>query len=582
MLFPALKRLACPLCCFAFFSLAAVSRAQTGHEERRSAAMRPASIVEDNAVVDQRSRATPWQIAAHHMNPKRDEPAQLPLRSIIIPALDRPREPPRLGQEGEIGWNAGGSCLLRPADPTLAVGPSHIMTATNERLKIFTKEGTQLFDATWPSFFGPVLPPETYNADPKLLFDSQSQRWFVLILALRIPDRYSHFMLAVSDDADPQGVWKKYALDSALNGDVDSYAWSDFPGLGICDDALMITANMLSRQTPVHLYVKLRVIPKAALLAFADEVAWTDLWPLTDIAGDIAFTVQPAASVGPAPIGFLAHGSFGDRLTIYALEDPAGAALLRKTGLPVTPFLPPTNVPQPGGSPRLSAIDNRVFQVGWRAGRLFLSHHHKLDGRTAVRWYELDTSAWPSGMALLQQGDVADSLAHLWFPSIAFNAAGAALTVYCRSGPAEFPSIYVSARSPLDPPGQMRPASPTYQGVRRYDGNGANPLRWGDYSAVVVDPLDDDAFWSFHMAPDPDNGACWITWLQQSRAPQVCQGDADGDADVDLFDVAAHASAFGACLGDPAYAPAVDMDGDLCITVSDTALLLSRFGVACP
>ena len=78
----------------------------------------------------------------------------------------------------------------------------------------------------------------------QVIYDHDSGRWFLLILAINSGDLYSYYLLAVSDDSDPHGTWMKYALDSTLNGEDPSNNWSDYPGLGACADVIYITANM--------------------------------------------------------------------------------------------------------------------------------------------------------------------------------------------------------------------------------------------------------------------------------------------------------------------------------------------------
>jgi len=56
-------------------------------------------------------------------------------------------------------------------------------------------------------------------------------------------------------------------------------------------------------------------------------------------------------------------------------------------------------------------------------------------------------------------------------------------------------------------------------------------------------------------------------------------GDVDGDGDVDLADLAALLSAYGACTGDPDFNPAADFDNSGCVDLADLATLLSNYGV---
>lgn len=62
----------------------------------------------------------------------------------------------------------------------------------------------------------------------------------------------------------------------------------------------------------------------------------------------------------------------------------------------------------------------------------------------------------------------------------------------------------------------------------------------------------------------------------------VVPGDSDGDADVDLADLALLLTAFGGRAGDAAWLPACDFDADGRVGLADLALLLQYFGDGSP
>lgn len=61
----------------------------------------------------------------------------------------------------------------------------------------------------------------------------------------------------------------------------------------------------------------------------------------------------------------------------------------------------------------------------------------------------------------------------------------------------------------------------------------------------------------------------------------VCPGDTDGDADVDVNDLAALLSSYGICKGHSGYNAAADFNGDGCVDLSDLTFLLSNYGTIC-
>jgi len=63
--------------------------------------------------------------------------------------------------------------------------------------------------------------------------------------------------------------------------------------------------------------------------------------------------------------------------------------------------------------------------------------------------------------------------------------------------------------------------------------------------------------------------------------PVPIEGDLDADCAVDLADLSALLTAFGACEGDSNYSAAADLDGSGCVDLADLSALLTNFGRAC-
>ena len=138
--------------------------------------------------------------------------------------------------------------------------------------------------------------------------------------------------------------------------------------------------------------------------------------------------------------------------------------------------------------------------------------------RAGVRWYELvdDGSGWGIG----QQGTFApeDGL-HRWMGSIAQDSSGDIALGYSVSSSTTYPSIRYTGRLASDPPGTLP------QGEETIVAGGGSQLsdsnRWGDYSAMSVDPNDDCTFWytqEFYAATGPAN---WHTRVGAFRFPEA-------------------------------------------------------------
>ena len=113
-----------------------------------------------------------------------------------------------------------------------------------------------------------------------------------------------------------------------------------------------------------------------------------------------------------------------------------------------------------------------------------------VSGGGGVRWYEIQN---PSGTPVLaQQGTFAPDSTYRWMGSVAMDQAGDLAVGYSKSSSSIYPSIAFAGRIPTDPAGTLETETEVVAG----SGAQTNSLhRWGDYSAMTVDPVDDCTFW---------------------------------------------------------------------------------------
>jgi hypothetical protein len=114
---------------------------------------------------------------------------------------------------------------------------------------------------------------------------------------------------------------------------------------------------------------------------------------------------------------------------------------------------------------------------------------------SGIRWYELrldrttDITGTPS---VFQQGTYAIGSDSRWMGSIAMDKVGNIGLGYSVSGSSLQPSIRFTSRAPGDAAGTLGAESSIIVGT----GSQLRTLnRWGDYSALTVDPVDDCTFW---------------------------------------------------------------------------------------
>jgi hypothetical protein len=141
-----------------------------------------------------------------------------------------------------------------------------------------------------------------------------------------------------------------------------------------------------------------------------------------------------------------------------------------------------------------------------------------------VRWYELQD---PNGAPFVfQQGTFMPDDTYRWMGSIAMDQAGDIALGYSASSSDIRPAIRYTGRTPDEPLGTMEDETSILEG-----GGSQQPTlaRWGDYSAMTIDPVDDCTFWYTTEYHQTDGGFNWNTRIASFKFPgcgaQSCSGN---------------------------------------------------------
>jgi hypothetical protein len=141
-------------------------------------------------------------------------------------------------------------------------------------------------------------------------------------------------------------------------------------------------------------------------------------------------------------------------------------------------------------------------------------------GRNGVRWYELRNLS--AGPVVYQQSTFAplqDPTNPLWrwMGSAAMDHSGDFAIGYSASGPNYFPSLHYAGRLASDPVNDLSQGEAVmFAGLGIEANTGLFPFRnrWGDYSALTVDPTDDCTFWytNEYLAPNSPTDILPVDW----------------------------------------------------------------------
>lgn len=392
-----------------------------------------------------------------------------------------------------------------PPDPTVAAGPEQIVTMVNTDIAVYNKTtGALLFrqSLNGPSgFFGSVGATRTVF-DPWVLFDYETQRFFAIGIDIASSVE-SNMYVAVSTDATPTSGadWHKYKIDFTSNppANLGSGAhFPDYPKLGINGDALFISSNYFAIDAGNGVYAGITAIEKEPLLTGGPaNILYDEVFA--------GFSVFPMTQYDDGRDQFFAEANFsgGSSIRIHRIANVLTNPVRTVETITVPGFDFPSDVPQLGGGTAADSIDNRIMTGVLRDGSMWLAHAIEDpaigDGEAVVRWYQVDVTG--PAPVLVQSGNIDPGPGvHAWMPAVAVDGNNNLGIGFALGGPNEFLGAGFTGRLASDPPGDtILPVTQYAFGQANYvatDGGGRN--RWGDYTGISIDPVDDATFWVFN------------------------------------------------------------------------------------
>jgi len=430
-----------------------------------------------------------------------------------------------------------------PADTNGAVGATQYVQWVNESFAVFDKTGVLQYgpaagNTLWTGFGGSC--EVTNDGDPIAQYDKAANRWVMAQLSYSLAPPY-YLCVAVSTTSDATGSYNRYAFSySNLN---------DYPKLGIWPDGYYASYNMF-KQVNFFSYkfvgAKVCAFDRSAMLNGAS--ATQQCFQLSSSFGGLLPSDLDGTTAPPAgsPNHFVNFGSNSLNLWQFHVNwsTPTNTTLTGPINIPVAAFSPACNggtcIPQAGTSQQLDSLGDRLmYRLAYRNlgdhESLVVNHSVAAGSSVAVRWYEVRSPATPT---LYQQGTYAPDSSFRWMGSMAMDHVGNIALGYSVSSSSMNPAIRYTGRVPSDPLGTLEGETSIIEGTGSQT---AGLSRWGDYSGMSIDPVDDCTFWYTTEYLKTDGTFNWSTRIASFKFPSCGSPTAPPAAPTSLMATAGNA-----------------------------------------
>jgi hypothetical protein len=398
----------------------------------------------------------------------------------------------------------GVACNCAPPDTNGEVGLTQYVQIVNEGFQVFNKStgaselGPVGISTLWSGFGG--VCQSNGSGDPVALYDQISNRWIISQFAgVSVP---TDECIAVSTTSDATGSYYRYGFHLGTN-------FFDYPKLAVWPDAYYMSMNVFNSSGTAFLGPQPFAFDRAAMLGGGAATVITpgitggsseETYLPSDLDGS---TMPPAGAPNTFvewPSGSpLAHKVFHFHVDFAT---PGNSTFTLFTTVPAAGFTqlcPITRncVPQLGSTTNLDAIADRLmFRLAYRN---FGDHESVVGNYTVnsggvagIRWFEM-RNVTNGPVTLFQQSTYQPDNTWRWMGSAAMDGSGNLALGFSASSGSINPQIRYAGRLASDPLNTLAQGESTL-----FAGTGSQlgtSNRWGDYSDLTVDPVDDCTFW---------------------------------------------------------------------------------------
>src|SRR6202162_2392725 len=378
----------------------------------------------------------------------------------------------------------GVACNCAPPDTDGEVGSTQYVQIVNEGYQVFNKTtgasvlGPSGISTIWSGFGG--VCETNGDGDPIVIYDQLANRWIISQFAgSGVP---TDECVAVSVSSDATGAYNRYGFHLGTN-------FFDYPKLSVWPDAYYMSMNVFNSSGTGFLGPQPFAFDRAKMLARLPATFVST--GITHPPARAAETLVECPGSGAYKVfHFHADCAVPATTTFTLFASPAAAGF--------TELCPATRacIPQLGGTAADGIGDRVMHRLAYRkfgASESVVGNYTVSSGGVAgIRWFELrNVTAGP--VTVSQESTYQPDADWRWMGSAAMDNQANLAIGFSTSSATIFPQIRYAGRLAGDPINTLGQGE-----AHMFDGTGSQTdtsNRWGDYSAMTVDPVDDCTFW---------------------------------------------------------------------------------------
>jgi len=424
----------------------------------------------------------------------------------------------------------GVACNCAPPDTNGEVGATQYVQIVNEGYQVFNKTtgasvlGPLGIQTIWTGFGG--VCETTGDGDPVVLYDQLANRWVVTQFAgSPIP---THECIAVSTGADATGSYARYDFLLGSN-------FFDYPHLAVWPNAYYMSMNVFNSSGTAFLGPQAFAFDRNRMLA---GLSATFVSPgITGGPNEDSFLPSDLDGSALPPVG--APGTFVEmpftntyRVFHFAPDFivPGNTTFTLFAAPPAAAFteLCPTTracVPQLAPQTNVDGIADRLM---FRLATRFIGGIERTVGNftvssnsvAGIRWFEL-RNVTTGPVTVFQESTYQPDTTWRWMGSAAQDMLGNMALGFSASDATIHPQVRYAGRLVADPINTLAQGE-----AHLFDGAGSQSgtsSRWGDYSDLTIDPVDDCTFWYTQEYYDTNSAFNWRTRIGNFKFP-TCNG----------------------------------------------------------